>query len=90
MLAVERGLKLVDAMQLDAAESSCCDFFITNDLGFRFTGSMDVEQLTEFVKKFELFRNSNLIRFIIVRIRTEVFNYFVYLVIECIRALILR
>ena len=44
MMAAERGLKLVDAMHLDAADSSSlCDFFITNDLGFKFTGSIEVE-----------------------------------------------
>ena len=48
MLATKCGLKQIDAMHWHAAVSSRCDFFVTNDLGFKSTGSMEVVQLAEF------------------------------------------
>ena len=48
MLATKRGLKQIDAMQWHAAVSTRCDLFVTNDLGFKYTGSMEVVQLAEF------------------------------------------
>ena len=38
----------MDAMHLHAAVSTRCDFVVTNDLGFKSTGSMEVVQLAEF------------------------------------------
>lgn len=49
MLAGERGLKLMDAMHWHAAVTNRCDFFVTNDLGFKSAGAMEVVQLAEFV-----------------------------------------
>ena len=51
MLAGESSLKLVDALHLHAAVTKRYDFFITNDLAFKATGSMEVVKLTEFVEK---------------------------------------
>lgn len=48
MLAGERSLKLMDAMHCHAAVFSRCDFFVTNDLGFKSSGSMEVFLLSEF------------------------------------------
>ena len=49
MLAGERSLKLMDAMHWHAAVTNRCDFFVTNDLGFKSAGTMEVVQLAEFV-----------------------------------------
>jgi len=37
----------MDAMHWHAAVSTRCDFFVTNDLGFKSTGSMQVLLLAE-------------------------------------------
>jgi hypothetical protein len=49
LLAGERGLKLMDAMYWHAAVANRCEFFVTNDLGFKSEGAMEVVQLAEFV-----------------------------------------
>ena len=48
LLAGERSLKLIDAMHWHAAVSNRCEFFVTNDLGFKSAGAMQVVQLAEF------------------------------------------
>jgi len=48
MLAGERSVKLMDALHWHAAESTQCDYFVTNDLGFKSTSSMEVVRLAEF------------------------------------------
>ena len=49
LLAGARSLKLTDAMHWHAAVTNRCEFFVTNDLGFKSAGTMEVVQLAEFV-----------------------------------------
>ena len=42
-------LKLMDDMYWHATVSTQCDFYSTNDLGFKSTGSLEVVQLAELV-----------------------------------------
>ena len=51
LLVRERSLKLMDAMHWHAAVTNRCDFFVTNDLGFKSAGAMEVVQLAVFVLK---------------------------------------
>ena len=48
MLAGERSMKLMDAIHWHATVTNLCDLFVTNDLGIKSTGSMQVLQLAEF------------------------------------------
>ena len=49
LLAGQLCFKLMDAMDWHAAVTNRCDFFVTNDLGFKSACSMEVLQLVEFV-----------------------------------------
>ena len=49
LLAGKRSLKLMNAIHWRAAVINRCDFFVTNDLGFKSAGAMEVVQLAEFV-----------------------------------------
>jgi len=49
ILAGERGMKLLDAMHFQAALVDPCDFFITHDISFKSTDSMEVIQLGDYI-----------------------------------------